>query len=45
MTQDTQIVLPFASLRGKNLQADFDGGTPRLSEAGCESRNAVNANP
>jgi hypothetical protein len=27
MTQDTQIVLPFARLRGKNLQADFEGGT------------------
>ena len=27
MTQDTQIVLPFASLSGKHLQADFDGGT------------------
>ncbi len=27
MTQDTQIVLPFARLRGKNLQADFAGGT------------------
>jgi hypothetical protein len=27
MTQDTQIVLPFARLCGKNLQADFDGGT------------------
>ncbi len=27
MTQDTQIVLPFARLSGKNLQADFDGGT------------------
>jgi hypothetical protein len=27
MTQDTQIVLPFARLAGKNLQADFDGGT------------------
>jgi hypothetical protein len=27
MTQDTQIVLPFASLAGKHLQADFDGGT------------------
>ena len=27
MTQDTQIVLPFARLGGKNLQADFDGGT------------------
>jgi hypothetical protein len=27
MTQDTQIVLPFASLSGRNLQADFDGGT------------------
>ena len=26
-TQDTQIVLPFARLCGKNLQADFDGGT------------------
>ncbi len=26
MTQDTQIVLPFARLSGKNLQADFDGG-------------------
>src|SRR4029453_7681382 len=26
MTQDTQIVLPFASLSGKRLQADFDGG-------------------
>jgi Transposase DDE domain group 1 len=27
MTQDTQIVLPFARLCGKNLQAEFDGGT------------------
>ena len=27
MTQDTQIVLPFARLSDKNLQADFDGGT------------------
>ncbi len=27
MTQDTQIVLPFARLSGKTLQADFDGGT------------------
>ena len=27
MLQDTQIVLPFARLRGKTLQADFDGGT------------------
>lgn len=27
MTQDTQIVLPFARLAGKNLQADFEGGT------------------
>ena len=27
MTQDTQIVLPFARLSGKNLQADFEGGT------------------
>ncbi len=27
MTQDTQIVLPFASIRGKTLQADFDAGT------------------
>lgn len=27
MTQDTQIVLPFARLCGKTLQADFDGGT------------------
>jgi Transposase DDE domain group 1 len=27
MTQDTQIVLPFARLCGKNLQAAFDGGT------------------
>jgi hypothetical protein len=27
MTQDTQIVLPFASLSGRHLQADFDGGT------------------
>jgi hypothetical protein len=27
MTQHTQIVLPFARLSGKNLQADFDGGT------------------
>ena len=27
MHQDTQIVLPFARLRGKTLQADFDGGT------------------
>jgi Transposase DDE domain group 1 len=27
MTQDKQIVLPFARLCGKNLQADFDGGT------------------
>jgi hypothetical protein len=26
MPQDTQIVLPFARLSGKNLQADFDGG-------------------
>jgi hypothetical protein len=26
-TQDKQIVLPFARLGGKNLQADFDGGT------------------
>jgi len=26
MTQDTQMVLPFARLSGKNLQADFDGG-------------------
>jgi Transposase DDE domain group 1 len=29
MIQDTQIVLPFARLCGKNLQADFDGGTVR----------------
>jgi hypothetical protein len=29
MTQDTQIVLPFARLAGKTLQADFDGGTLR----------------
>lgn len=27
MTQDTQIVLPFARLCGKNLQGDFAGGT------------------
>ncbi len=27
MTQDTQIVLPFASICGKTLQADFNGGT------------------
>lgn len=27
MTQDTQLVLPFARLCGKTLQADFDGGT------------------
>lgn len=27
MTQDTQIVLPFASISGKTLQADFNGGT------------------
>jgi hypothetical protein len=27
MTQDTQIVLPFARLCGKTLQADFAGGT------------------
>jgi hypothetical protein len=27
MIQDTQIVLPFARLCGKNLHADFDGGT------------------
>jgi hypothetical protein len=27
MTQDTQIVLPFARLSGKHLQADFEGGT------------------
>ena len=27
MAQDTQIVLPLARLSGKNLQADFDGGT------------------
>jgi hypothetical protein len=27
MSQDTQIVLPFARLSGKNLQADFAGGT------------------
>jgi hypothetical protein len=27
MTQDTQIVLPFARLCGKTLHADFDGGT------------------
>ena len=27
MIQDTQIVLPFARLRGKNLIADFQGGT------------------
>jgi len=27
MTQDTQIVLPFARLSGKTLQADFAGGT------------------
>jgi hypothetical protein len=27
MLQDTQIVLPFARLRGKTLQADFDAGT------------------
>jgi hypothetical protein len=26
MIQDTQIVLPFARLSGKNLQAEFDGG-------------------
>jgi hypothetical protein len=25
MTQESQIVLPFASLSGRNLQADFDG--------------------
>jgi hypothetical protein len=33
MTRDTQIVLFFARLSGKNLQADFDGGT--LSSDGC----------
>ena len=27
MTQATQIVLPFARLSGKHLQADFDGGS------------------
>ncbi len=27
MTEETQIVLPFARLRGKILQADFNGGT------------------
>jgi Transposase DDE domain group 1 len=27
MTQESQIVLPFASLSGRHLQADFDGGT------------------
>jgi hypothetical protein len=27
MPQDTQIVLPFARLSGKTLQADFEGGT------------------
>jgi hypothetical protein len=27
MTQDTQIVLPFARLSGQHLQADFAGGT------------------
>jgi hypothetical protein len=27
MTQDRQIVLPFARLAGKSLRADFDGGT------------------
>ena len=27
MLQDTQIVLPFARLSGKTLQADFQGGT------------------
>lgn len=27
MSQDTQIVLPFARLRGKTLQAEFDAGT------------------
>ena len=27
MTQDTQMVLPFARLRGKTLQAEFDAGT------------------
>ena len=27
MSQDTQIVLPFARLCGKTLQVDFDGGT------------------
>jgi hypothetical protein len=27
MIQDTQIVLPFARLAGKTLQADFHGGT------------------
>jgi hypothetical protein len=32
MAQDTQIVLPFARLRGKNLQGDFSGG--RLSSDG-----------
>ena len=32
MIQDTQIVLPFARLRGKTLQADFDGGI--VSSAG-----------
>ena len=36
MTQDTQIVLPFARLCGKNLQADFDGGT--LSSDGIRAR-------
>jgi Transposase DDE domain group 1 len=27
MTQESQIVLPFARLSGKDLHADFDGGT------------------
>ena len=27
MIQDMQIMLPFARLRGKNLQGDFNGGT------------------
>lgn len=42
MTQDTQIVLPFASLSGKRLQADFDGGA--LSSDGgvlCKPRHAL----
>ena len=34
MTQDTQIVLPFARLRGKTLQADLDAGIVTSDEGG-----------